>query len=138
MSDNKQNKPLQPEDILAAANSTLPTSSDPEILAMQKGLLALQLKQLSKQVAEQDEAEQSHNAARLQNAIGQEKARQQQVQRQSMCPHVKPNGQSALGGQRINGTNYFFLCLYCQKEFNETNLPPHLRLPLERVGGPSY
>lgn len=51
------------------------------------------------------------------------------------CPHMKPNFQPAVGGQRDHKGNYHFVCQYCNKEFHN-NLPYHLQISGERVGGP--
>jgi hypothetical protein len=55
---------------------------------------------------------------------------------QNACLHVKPNGQSNLCGQKDGYGHYHFVCGYCSKEFNETNIPAHLKVPGHMVGGP--
>lgn len=45
---------------------------------------------------------------------------------QANCSHLKENGRACVSGQRLQNGNYIFLCLRCQKEFDQTNLPQHL------------
>jgi|SRR5579871_2709377 len=109
---------------------------DQEEAELRKALLALQLKQVSKQVKEQEEAENSHKKARLDAALQMEKARKQEEAVQAYCPHKKPNGQSAIVGQRDHQHNYIFLCSYCQKQYNQHTIPPDLRPDSTKIGGP--
>ena len=96
----------------------------------------LQLKQLQKQVGEQEETESVQRAARIANAKSMDEGRKKQEQLQGLCPHVKPNGRTAIGGQRDHSNNYILICAYCQKLFNERTIPPMLRPSPETVGGP--
>ena len=123
-------------DTLATVN-TAPISTDPDVAQMQKGLMALQLRKLSKEIREQEEAEESIKEWRRQNALSADEARQKQVAMQALCPHLKPNGQPAIGGQRDHSHNYIFVCAYCTKQFDQHTLPSHLRIPAEWVGGPT-
>lgn len=54
----------------------------------------------------------------------------------SQCPHLKQNGQSALAGQRDHHNHYHFICAFCAEEWTDNEVPLHLRIPLERIGGP--
>lgn len=62
--------------------------------------------------------------------------------RQNSCSHLKENGKSRLGGQRMSDGRFFFLCQNCGKEFwsparsqfGEDPLPPHLMIPGDLVG----
>ena len=150
MSDNKQNKPRSPEDILGSTDrvpaptpsaAPAPPVTNTTQADIQAALAKLQLRKLTKEMQEQDDEESSKNNARLQTA---EKVREADARReanQDFCTHVKPNGRTALGGQKthshVRGQVYTFICQYCQKEFNETNIPPNLRVSAEMVGGPT-
>lgn len=57
-------------------------------------------------------------------------------QAQAQCPHMKPNFRPATGGQKDHRGVEHFLCQYCQKEYTGGELPYHLRIPAEMVGGP--
>lgn len=107
-----------------------------EVISIDEQLKHLQLKQLQKQVGEQEDIENSRLKARLQNAKNLEQARKNQTALQDGCPHVKQNGHPAIGGQRDHQHNYCFICLLCQKEFDQHTLPARLRIPGELVGGP--
>jgi hypothetical protein len=130
------NKEINPNDILTAGANFLPQSTDPEVLAMQKGLLALQFQELTEQREEKQGAKDARNNARIIIAKSQEAARKRQEQIQDVCPHKKPNGQPSIAGQRDHQHNYIFICAYCAKVFNQHTLPAHLRIPNEYVGGP--
>lgn len=97
---------------------------------------ALELEELKERRAEVKEQRRIALEARKQNAFQLEKARENQENIQRLCPHQKPNGQPAIAGQRDHQHHYIFICAYCSKTFNEHTLPPHLRIPAERVGGP--
>ena len=133
---SQQPNKFSPQDILAEGLANGPASTDPEVLQMQKGLLALQLKKLTEEMGEQDENKRIQLEARKQNAFQLEEARKKTEFIQSLCPHQKPNGQPAIAGPRDHQHNYIFICAYCSKTFNQHTLPPHLRIPSERVGGP--
>lgn len=133
-----EQKKFSPQDILAEGLAVGPASQDPEVLAMQKGLLALQYKKLAEEMGESDENKRMQMEARKQNAFQLEQARKLQEMNQQLCPHQKPNGQPAIAGQRDHQHEYIFICAYCAKTFSGRNLPPHLRIPAERVGGPDF
>lgn len=84
--------------------------------------------------AEQAEADQrlAFKTAQI-NAI--RKTEEQKASIQEQCPHMKPNFRPATGGQKDHSGKVHMICQYCQKEFGD-NLPYHLRLPSEMVGGP--
>ena len=142
------NKPLQPQDILAAPTGQVPpvhvpavevytddVQLSPDEVRTQKE--ALELEELKERRAEIKEQRRIQLAARKQNAEQLELSRKQQEAIQSLCPHLKPNGTTAIAGQRDHQHHYIFICAYCSKTFNEHTLPPHLRVPAERVGGPN-
>ena len=123
--------PVQPpvKQVEEAAFVSTPVTIDDQ-------LKALQLKQLQKQVGEQEESEAVQKAARIANAKSMEEGRLKQEQLQSLCPHTKPNGRTAISGQRDHSNNYILICAYCQKLYNERTIPPMLRPSPEMVGGP--
>lgn len=141
------NKPIQPQDILAAQTPVpqvnpvheeiIPDEVELSSDEVRRQKEALELEELKERRAEIKEQRRIALAARKQNAEQLEKARQNQEAIQSLCPHQKPNGQPAIAGQRDHQHHYIFICAYCAKVFNEYNLPPHLRIPAERVGGPN-
>jgi hypothetical protein len=56
--------------------------------------------------------------------------------RQEGCTHTKPNNTPALGGIRTSkGTVY--LCLNCNKAWDDRTLPPYMRVNMPPIGGPA-
>lgn len=55
---------------------------------------------------------------------------------QQSCPHMKPNFRPATGGQKDHKGTLHMICQYCQKEWTGHELPSHLYIPSEMIGGP--
>ena len=108
---SQQPNKFSTQDILAEGLANGPASTDPEVLQMQKGLLALQLKKLTEEMGEQDENKRIQLEARKQNAFQLEEARKKTEFIQSLCPHQKPNGQPAIAGQRDHQHNYILVVI---------------------------
>ena len=108
-----------------------------KIEQLQEAMLTLQYQKLAREEADLEQKQQEQQAARLIgiNALNQE--RQMELERQSVCPHLKPNAQPAIGGQWDHQGHYHWTCLYCAKEWMDLELPVHLRIDSGRVGGPS-
>ncbi len=75
-------------------------------------------------------------AARKAGAEAMAQKREREVAFQSNCPHMKPWGGPSIGGQRDHQGNYRFICLFCSKMWINDELPAHLKIALDRVGGP--
>lgn len=71
-------------------------------------------------------------AAQVSN-IKQEKARRENTQR--ACSHLKENGKTRIGGQKLSNGHVALFCSFCYKEFDETTIPPHLLPNGEHIGG---
>jgi hypothetical protein len=127
-------KQVSPEDILAGAPAEV--DLEKQLVLEQLAFQKLQRRRLEKQDAEEQEQEAMKLRARLEAARNLEKARKDQEAIQSVCPHLKPNGQPSIAGQRDHQRNHIFICAYCQKLFDQHTLPPHLRIDSQRVGGP--
>lgn len=69
--------------------------------------------------------EKARQEAREQNARSLESARGEKENQQKLCPHRKPNGKSAIAGQKKR-KKIFYICQYCQQEYDEITLPPEL------------
>ena len=54
---------------------------------------------------------------------------------QELCRHVKENGRPNIGGQKLSNGHLSLVCQTCHREFDETNLPPHLMISLDNIGG---
>jgi hypothetical protein len=95
---------------------------------------------LTRKILKEEEAEEARVAQQKRLREQQlESIRAQMLQRDAMqaaCPHMKPNFTSAIGGQRDHNNDYHWLCQYCAKEWLNDELPVHLRIPQDRVGGP--
>lgn len=135
---NDVNKEVSAAEVTEALVKGISAPKPAEVVAsVDDQLKILQLRQLQKQVSEQEDVENSQMKARLQSAKSLEQARKNQQNLQESCPHVKQNGHPAIGGQRNHQHTYNFICLLCQKEFDEHTLPARLRIPGELVGGPN-
>ena len=55
---------------------------------------------------------------------------------QASCPHQKPFGGPSIAAQRDHQQNVIWICLYCGKTWLNNDIPPHLRIPGEEIGGP--
>lgn len=86
---------------------------------------------------QRQEIETQEIASRKQGAIAQEQRRQVELATQSNCHHLKPNGASAIAGQRGHNHVPIYICQYCSKVWNGNELPGHLTVPPERIGGPN-
>jgi hypothetical protein len=100
-----------------------------------KQLQIQQLQEVFKEKAEKKDADDRFKAARqieVAKAIELEKAKKRN------CPHRKPDAKPNLGGQRDHQGHMHFLCLECQSEWIDGELPPELRIGLDgdRFGGP--
>jgi hypothetical protein len=142
MSKNPQAS--QQDALIAAAAGVLPGIGAIPVggtLSPSQELLAqLLARKLQRQLAQEDEAEDTNRKAREAGARTMQMKRDQETAKQNACPHLKPNFQSALAGQRTHQHNYVFICQYCACEFDGNDLMtrPHLRIPMDRIGGPNY
>lgn len=142
MSKNQQ--VAQQDALIAAAAGVLPgigpVPTQGGLSPAQEMLATLLARKLQRQLAQEDEAEETNKKAREAGARTMQMKRDMEFGKQSACPHLKPNFQSALAGQRTHQHNYVFICQYCAKEFDGNDLmqTPHLRIPLDRIGGPNY
>lgn len=110
---------------------------------IQEELLKIQLEDarlglIQKQRAEQEflqKKNQDDNFRKSRLAAVEQERASKELQ-QSSCPHTKQNGQPCIGGQKDHRGHYHFLCMWCMKEWIDGELPMHLRIPMERVGGP--
>lgn len=101
----------------------------------QDRLAALLERKLSNEYDEEQKKKNLEEAARLANLENIKRSREAEMSKQDACPHMKPNFQPALGGQKDHSGNYHFICQYCNKEFGN-NVPFHLRISADKVGGP--
>jgi hypothetical protein len=106
--------------------------TDPNV-ALLAGVLA---KKLLREEKELEQAEEERNAQRKQGAHAMETRRKALANAQEQCPHMKPWGGSALAGQRTHQHNTLMICQFCGKIWDGTDVPVHLRIPAERIGGP--
>jgi hypothetical protein len=105
---------------------------DPNLSAL-VGVLARKLQR------EEDELTQRANeqkAQQKQGAMAMDMRRKQQEAAQANCSHMKPWGGPALAGQRNHQHQVMLICQFCGKLFNGLDIPAHLRIPAERIGGP--
>lgn len=103
---------------------------------LQRELLTLFLEKLRKEREVEQERAEQRRRAREQGARAQEEQARQERAMQESCPHMKPWGGPSIAGQRDHRHRTIFICLYCGKRWIDTELPHHLRIPTEEVGGP--
>lgn len=110
---------------------------------LQEAVLTIQLQreQMEFEKLQREEAEfaRRQHEAKQARLIGSEallKQAEKDKITQQQCPHIKPNAQSAIGGQWDHHGKYHWICAYCAKEWQDNDLPLHLRIDMNKVGGP--
>jgi rubrerythrin len=111
-------------------------SSPTAMAAMQQELMALFLERLRAEKAKQEAEQERARQARLAGARAQEEAAARERAMQASCNHTKPFGGPAIAAQRDHQHNTHWICLYCGKTWLNAEIPPHLRIPSEEIGGP--
>jgi DNA-directed RNA polymerase subunit M/transcription elongation factor TFIIS len=95
-----------------------------------------QLQELLEKKRQKQEQEDQNKAVRKASAIEMQKKREQEIANQAMCPHMKEkNMGSAVVGTRDSNMVTIFMCQRCFKEWDASNIPPHLRPDPKLVGG---
>lgn len=125
----KPNEPLTTENL----NTILQT-----LLASQgksHPVMDLLQKQMEEADAERQLRRKEQLESKRQNSLAMERQRQLELQAQEACPHLKPNGMPNIAGQRDHSNNYHYICQRCFKPWTN-NLPGHLQISHEFVGGP--
>lgn len=136
--NNKAKSPLlDPSTILSSGILDSETSS-PASSGITQELQKALLYELNQNRARQEEKERIQQAARDNNIQDVKHKMENDRLIQEGCQHIKPapSRDSAVAGQRDHRGEAHFICQYCAKEWTGTTLPPHLRIPAERVGGP--
>ncbi len=140
MSETAKNR-LDVSTVIGAAQN----SSDPEVqrailalLTKQGELVDLQLSEQRRTIGEREETLRITKAARDSNIADVKKNVARVKNEQDNCIHRKPapSHEPSIGGQRDHRQQTHFICLYCHQEWLGNELPNHLRIPAERIGGP--
>ena len=129
MSETNKTKALADLANLASSQGAQPSSAQEQMAK----LLVLKMEKELQAEKEDAERQEALKLAQLEN-IKQMQRIQEETQRQ--CPHMKPNFRPAIGGQRDSHGHYHWICQYCCKQWIDNELPVHLRIPQEQVGGP--
>ena len=116
---------------MANNNNVVPPEID-----IDKELKILQLKELQEKRDKEAEEKDIRRKAQLANIQSVKDAMRQTTANQDSCAHKKPSGASAIAGQRMHSHKYLWLCQYCGKQWTGNDLPTHLRIDSELVGGP--
>lgn len=103
---------------------------------IQKTLLRIMLEKYQREKAEEEERQKLLLEARKQGAMTMEMRRQAELAAQEACSHMKPYGGPAIGGQRDHNNTIHYVCLHCGKHWTQADLPPNLRIPMDKIGGP--
>jgi hypothetical protein len=117
---------------LAASQQTPGQAMDPNL----SQLLGVLARKMLREEAQLEQVESERKAQQEQGAKAMEQRRKAQKNAQEQCSHLKPWGGSALAGQRTHQHNTLMICQFCGKLFDGIEVPPHLRIPAERIGGP--
>lgn len=134
---SKTNEP-NANDILAG-QVMQPPAADRDEATLRKQLLGLQLRELQESLGQKDEEKLIRQNARKMMAEKMEAARKEEVERQDLCPHKKPNGETALAGQWDENKNVILICQYCANVWTDgKKIPFDLRIDMNRLGGPEY
>jgi hypothetical protein len=107
-----------------------------DISVIQRELFQALLEKARRERQEEAEREAARLRAKAEGARAREAAAQQERAQQATCPHMKPWGGPAIAGQRDHQHHVHFICLYCGKQWVDAELPAHLRIPSDEVGGP--
>jgi hypothetical protein len=126
----------QNEDLGAAALLATPHNAAPDPALAQ--LAQIMARRLAREEAKEDAELELKKAARKAGALAMQQHREKELHNQKVCPHMKPWGGPAIGGQRDHQHNYHFICLFCSKEWINNELPPKLQIPHDRIGGPNF
>lgn len=99
----------------------------------------LQAKKLKKEMDQQEENEENRRKAHAEGARSMEQRRLNELAKQAACNHMlELQGGPAIVCQRNHNRDYMFMCQLCQKEWLNGEVPPHLRIPMDRIGGPLF
>jgi uncharacterized protein (DUF736 family) len=138
---NKQETFVDPSIVSVLASQGGPVTQTDEFKELIKTLTLQAKLQLLRSTREEDketaEAE-IRMKSRKEGAMAMERGRQEEINRQLQCHHKKPNGESAVAGQRLHSHHIQYLCQTCSKEWRDGAIPLELRVPNERVGGPEF
>lgn len=132
MKQKQEISDMTPEQIAALAQIFESKKS-----AALESFLEKQNRLLEKRMAEEEEKERVELEQRKQGAKNMEARRQEEINKQNNCPHIKPNRATALAGQRDHSQNVHYVCQLCSKEW--TNDAPAWLLPDPIfIGGPIH
>lgn len=98
-------------------------------------LLKLLERKLMKEMKQEEEAEEQLRKLKAAQLEAVKRQTEQKKWEQSMCNHMKRNGEPRISGQKLTNGKYHLLCLMCQKEFDGNTLPPHLHPNMDMIGG---
>ncbi len=101
-------------------------------------LARLELKQRLEQEAINEEARQQKIAAHKAGMQAMVVRAKMEEAEQEQCAHQNPYGGTLLVGQRLHSNKHLFMCQNCRKTWYDNEVPLHLRIVSERVGGPNY
>lgn len=110
----------------------------PKQLSVQDELALFDLLEKKEAKKRRDEEKATFEAARKTVVAAQLLGWEQEKQKRAQCSHRKPNGRSAIAGQKMQSQNYLWLCQYCAQTWKNGELPVELRIDSELVGGPSF
>lgn len=137
MARTKEEFDLSPETIAIALQNLIQNGGNFQRNTGMDNITRLLEEELTQRAATKTEEERILREAQLGGARAQALKRKQVEEFQNGCPHIKPNRQSAVAGQRDHSGNSHFICQYCAKEYTNGELPAYLAVDPNFIGGPT-
>ena len=110
------------------------TQSDLQSQVLQALLENLQHDMQKKRAKEKEEEDNVRRLMQARNdSLKIERAQREHTQR--VCDHRKENGHSRICGQKLSNNSLSLMCNLCYRQFDENNVPPHLMISGEFIGG---
>ena len=103
---------------------------------VQRRLAILQLRKMEQEVVDEANQVTQRENFRRQVALEAKKKREEDLVKQELCNHRKPNNASAVVGYRSHQHMEQWICQNCFKEWQGIEVPSSLRPPNTEVGGP--
>lgn len=129
--------------VVGGKTGTLPVTSETIEQLLAQGNIEQALKLLTARrelqaLREDEEAQDERAREEEQRLLAIEEDIRRTAERQASCTHLKSNYKTAVHGIRDSRGNSLYLCLNCQKQWKNNELPMHLRVELPDLGGPAY
>lgn len=133
---NPNKSELTQENIMMALQAILSQRQNQTQSSVVDETMSLFNEQLTEAKQERAETRRVAIEAQKQNAQAMVRQRNAVEALQSQCHHLKPNGRPNTVCQRDHSNNYHYLCQTCSKPWVNGELPAHLAIDPNFIGGP--